>query len=101
MIKYIKPTDVLMVPGRIARCPECGDDLEIEIMEYTTDDQRVTVDGFIVHCTADTGGLVVPHNHELSAWERVYDSAHEWLYENVRIVDLVQSPAASREDDQP
>lgn len=86
-IEYVNPLHKISVPGYIARCPECGGDLEVEIIEYTADDKRVTVDGFYVECTDEFDDEVACHNHEQHMWERVQDRVHEWLYESVRLVD--------------
>ncbi|MBC8867792.1 MAG: hypothetical protein H8E44_00145 [Planctomycetes bacterium] len=71
------------VPREVAECPECGDQLEIDVYEWESETGFPTTTGFHVVCKSEemseTGVPVETHRCWQSDWQPINDSIAEWL----------------------
>lgn len=83
-----KAYELLPIPRIVARCPECGGELVVQVTEYTTDDGAPTEHGIEVDCVRDDLGEENPQNPHRwwqGEWDRTLHHVRAWVMKFARV----------------
>lgn len=87
-MRYIDSSKTLDVPESVATCPECGNQIYLEVTEHETETGQITDGGFEMYCPKYD--IVEEHGGSPLAWQPTEAKVYKWLCDNIRVADATE-----------
>lgn len=84
---YVDTTQPVNIPDTVAKCPECGEYLTVEITEWDTDTGEPTEGGFEISCDMEDFEYDLHAERWPTDWMSVEAKIYQWLLDNVRVAE--------------